>query len=944
MADINPIARLYDDIMEILRTMTIKYSCRADALETLETKSNASKYLLAYDKKDKFLTYDDYTAEEYLAIDPALTESDIRSYMNDLTSVPVTMQAKLLVNRREYITSNYVELNNYYRMLNGLPNLDEKYALYKVSDYDMDICEKYNIPKDIYIHEVEDKLGKYYIDILSANGVIDKIIEANSDVEDAEYLQHLGEKRIAIALSRNSKNFEILYIDDKNLMESTYREFLYVYGNCREYFMSTAYTFEYRGLISRYDNFIALCIFVMTVQQLSVRSIPNAVDREFYDSRAIQLLYETYGLPFNGRIDDLTQKQIVQNVNLLIQNKASDKVILDIASILGFTNIEVYEYYLMKERMFDKNGRPIFRKKKVFNINTGEYEEVYDYESMYDIYFQRVAVGEDDVHSKLMDPLNRVNYYDVVYYDPYWWEDDDLKKEIWQKEYNIMETKYLGLTIPYRMTEMIFQSVYLLRMIEDKSNELNEMTISLPKVTENEVPLIDVIMFMCAMMAKKYYISGDIYSMPSQVLHILEVLDQDIYKEEGYNEVLGFDFDMFKLEPEEDIYRDDINKTIWRKRDDGLWHEYTMQLDHLGCNPMSDEEIEEKAQNGRYTKEVLSRLKKTTLMLENYLKQRKYIVMNHHDVDVNRDTGIQDTFAPTHLVDFDIETEDYEEFMSYIMTLSTETLGTTNEEKRNALNALFKDMKKLYHFLSYRLSVTQDLKEYYAIQKFYQAAFYTREVSTMFHLPDPEDGDARYTYMDYLKDNNKELYDFMCNMEYDEIYVYMEHVIYRLETVLDDIGLLYQLNDQVSPLQELLIQLVDFFRSYTTDLIDFASVMIVDWRMENMMKLIDHPQYLHKVDVVKDDILGTSYGDFLKKFMVKFSIDDQMKLLHDHTSVRGSISLHDTEIYEDDIHHISAKEKIKDTLTSMDSIKSIRTGIEVNDNFSFADECIIVRK
>lgn len=943
MSVIDPIGRLYTDMVEILRTMTIKYSYRGDSLETLETHSNAEKYMSAYQKKDNFFTYDNYVEEDFEICDSTLSKGMIQSYLNDLDTVPESLRSKLLDRKRKDITENYIEQNDYYRMLNGQPNLDEKYSLYRVGDYAKELCEKYNIPEDLYIHEVEDEMGIFYIGLFQSYGIIDKLIEENKDDPYSEYLQHLGEKRIPIYRARKARNFEILYLDSRNLMESTYREFLNVYSQSRNYFMSTAYTYEYRNVIDRYDNFIGLCIFVMAMQQLSVRSISNAIDREFYDTRAIQLLYETYGLPFNGKVDELTQKQIVQNMNLLIQNKATDKVILDIASILGFTNIEIYEYYLLKKRLFDENGRPVFKKKKVFNTNTGEYEEVYDNESMYDVYFQKVDIREKDIHTELMKPLNRVDYYDITYYDPYWWEDDDLKKEIWEKEYNIMETKYLGLTIPYRLTELIFESVYLLRMIEDKSNELSDLTIYMSKISPKPMPIIDVIMLMSAIMARKFKIPGTIYSMPSQVLHILEVLDQDINKEDGYNEVLGFDFDMFKVTPEEEVYRDRVNKTIWRLGPDNKWHKYNEALQHESCNPRTTEQMEAKVLEGRYEKDKLSRLTRTVSVLESFTKKRDYIVMNHHDVDVNRYTGIQDPSAPTHLVDFDVDTSDYKLFFEYIQTLSADNLGATPDEKRIALNAMFKDMKALYHFLSYRMGVTQDLKEYYAIKKFYETAYYTREVSKMFHIPEDESGTSTYTYEDYLKDNNSELYEFLKGLQDEQLYVYMEHIIYSLESVLDDIGYLYLLNDDLSPLQELLVQLIDFFRSFTTDLIDFSTVMIVDWRMENMLKLIDHPKYMHKIDAMKEELFGSGYGDFISTFQITFPMEEQLHV-SDFIALHGEFPVESEFHLEDEVNRTYVVGYLREDFDINDYVSSYNTTILSEDRLKLDDECLIIRE
>ena len=90
---------------------------------------------------------------------------------------------------------------------------------------------------------------------------------------EKKYLKHVGFRRISIQRSRTAKNFTILKVEQESVMESTYREFVRSYEKARIYFVSTCYITQYRNVIPYYDNFIALCIFIMAIQQVSVRSI-----------------------------------------------------------------------------------------------------------------------------------------------------------------------------------------------------------------------------------------------------------------------------------------------------------------------------------------------------------------------------------------------------------------------------------------------------------------------------------------------------------------------------------------------------------------------------------------------------------------------------------------------------------------------------------------------
>ena len=48
-----------------------------------------------------------------------------------------------------------------------------------------------------------------------------------------------------------------------------------------------------------------------------------------------------------------------------------------------------------------------------------------------------------------------------------WWEDENLWSEIYEREFNFAETKYLGITISYKLSELVFENIIMLRMVFD---------------------------------------------------------------------------------------------------------------------------------------------------------------------------------------------------------------------------------------------------------------------------------------------------------------------------------------------------------------------------------------------------------------------------------------------------------------------------------------------
>lgn len=831
MDNINPAARLYHDLLDILNSLVIKYPNLAEEAETVDSKSKGDKYVNAFYMKDSYFSHMDYSKEDYLEL--GMTNlAQIDEYVRDPTLLNPKLRNAILNIRRKRMLREYEDQNNYYRMLYGYPDKEDTHFFY----VDEKRSEEYKIPMDLPLHKIADEMGIYFINLLYADGYIDKLLEENPE---KEYLKHLGNNRIPIETSRPAKSFALLSIRQGNVMESTFREFTKCYERCRNYFMSCIYVYQYRKLIPYYDNFIALCIFVMTVQQVSMYGIRNSMDREFYDEYMVRLIYETYKVPFFSRADEATQKLIVQNINLLVQRKATNKVFLDIASILGFNEISIYQYYLVRNQKFDKNGRPIIAKKMQVNINTGKEEEVYDTEAMYGVHFQKVDIREENVKSALLDSLNRVEYYDLTYYDPLWWEDDELHHEIWDTAYNFMETKYFGVTIPYRLTELLLQSSILLRMIMEKSPELLNVGIQLPKITTKELNISIVVVLFLALMSKKLGATGQITTLPSKLIHILEVTDQVINKETDQMEVLQFDFDAFSPE----------------------------------------------------------HIKETMDILRSTLTRREYRVVNGHDVDLRPD-GTQDPFAPTHQIQWTLNTTDLDLLESYINELIIP--NGDKKDKVNALNKIYENIEAIYYFLSYQMSLTTEMSDYEAIKKFYDVAFYSHETGEMYKITD-EDGVERCaeTFEEYLYYKDIDMYDFVQNCPEDKIYEYLDHIIYKLEEYVHHVDYLYVLNNDYSPLAELLQILLDFFKSYILDFVQLSSLMLIDWDMENTIRFFDVPHYVWKKDMAIDNIWRTMV-DAINRHRAIIRKEDFIKL-RDYLEVHGHIFLEEPGfvVYDD---------------------------------------------
>lgn len=914
MADskVNAIQTLYKALMDLVAGITIKYVYKAEEFETLETRLAAEQYLASVRGMDTFFSYNDYTDEEYAAvglISQAIID-EVRT-TGVTTAIPKQFRDPLLLLRRQRTINDYVEMNNYYRLLHGIPDVecenDPNYLFYTPEN----IAEVYHIDPTIPIHNLQDYYdavdgtGSYVLSILEGLEIIDAFKEEAKERVDArirsyqvaeddrlkeerkyEYLDYLGSNRIDVVTARSAANFQIIRVRTGNVSHRVYSEFLDIYESCREYFVAAIYVSQFRTFIEYYDNFIALCIMVMSIQQIIMRQIPYELRRSFFDIYSVKALYEMYDMPYNLRLDTDLQDRIAQNLNLLIQNKATDKVIFDIAEILGLeSNIEVYKYYLSKQRKMDDWGVPIVKWTEKFNNDTGEVETIPDYNEMYDVYFQKTNLKNTNFTTTFDSAFNHEDYYEITEADPFWHEDSNVYNRVWETEYNFVESKYLGLGISYRLTDLMFKNIMLLKLIMNNEDNTGAIMINLQKITGSnlQVSVFDAVIALICLMAAKHNLTGEIITIPTQVISVLDFMTNISGGEEFLVDTLALKLDYFDLSVEENI----------------------------------------KNVNELYS-----------------------LISKHCSV------------------------EEADRFMAIVNTIATNRTLLNTEMKKDALNAIYQNANSLYILLEWLMTKTHDMKTYVAIRTMYKAAYYSKEVKDTFTIYGQETGFPRtaWNFYEYLYHRNPKLYSalFKVDLEkswkdycqehgllpseytYDQymydyehgtvmidfgtinassvddqsakdefIYYNANHIISQIATIIDNLEYMSMLGDMASVLEEMLEKLVRFFKSYTTELISFDTTIICDMKMENMVRLFDEIAYIKKsMDI--SDTMRFPYSDAIHKIIANYPVEDAF-ILHDRYRYGATITV--DNLYEwmtnripfhDSIHRISKTNQVDD--------------------------------
>lgn len=954
-SNLNPLGNIYTSFLTILKNITIKYNGKAEEYETMEIRGNADGYFDALQKRDTFYTYSNYTEEELLAV--GIPEDKIFVYQTTPRSIPKEYQQPLLDNRRKSIIENYVEKNNYYRMLNGQPDIEDDEFIYCPEEYGLKYGFDTSIPlhmiQDVYNKE-SDNRGDYIISCIQDSNFVNEMIDL---FPEKKYLNYLGINRIDLYTARKSKNFTILKMKPMKVKSSLLEIFKSTYEQAREYFVKTIYIPTYRNLIDYYDNFIAMSIMIMTVQQICVRQMEYSIRRDFFDIYSVRALYNAYNVPFDINIDEDIQDALVKNLNLLIQNKSTDSVIFNIAYLLGFTDVDIYKYYITKNRKYDIFGAPIIAYKQKFNTDTGFMETVPDYEAMYEIYFSKVNMMDVDQSGDLNNLSNKVNFNEITTDDPFWMEDENLYKRLWETEYNIIESKYLSLGISYSMTELMFDNVVFLKLLMKNKDAFSDVFIQLPKLTSNNpIPIFDVVLLIMSIVSCKHNIYGEIITVPTQVISVLDYIRNtggDILVD-----TFKFNFNYFFHPDEKDATNEEfknmrntlVNHMKDETKSDGQLVE-TFMIDTEYFNNMTEEE---------YNKNV-------ELIKEIFLEN-------------NPTTG----------------NDDFERFKEIISNLNMKETDMTSEEKIDTFNMIFNNSKSLYKLISYYLSLEEDKYHYEQLRRIYDGLFYSKEMTDVFTI-ETNTGVKRtaFTYAEclyytnpylynsvfkvdyqkeyetYVKDNklNTDTYsfeDFMDDVNNGNIFIYyatlkeddgdlsksekdnilyntINHVLTRLEMLIKNIDFLYMLGDMTSPLEDLLVKLVRFFKSFTVDIIGLETIYICDFDTENTIRFFDEVNRMEKTDIPRE-YLNMSYADILDRITTNLNPYEKMSF-KDIMLQNGYILFGEDELTKTSV---AVKEKFKmtkkinvneDTQYLVDSI-DLENELDQRDKFHLKDEIV----
>lgn len=543
-----------DNLVHVLKSLSIgcilKDEKLADSMETLNSMRNSAIYIACIENKSSLDMFNEIP-------DIVLSESLVPQYIKDNpfairnTQVDKEYNKILLNNMNQHFIDTYVEENNYYRKLDGHPDFNDP-GLYLDSPVG-------GIDSSKYIHDMSN--GE--IDILDRRGILKSL---KDKYPDKEYLNHLGDKSISVYKTRRAAPFEMIYCPNVGTRDEQTR-FTKAMEKNRTYTVKTIYSDAYAIGSDYYDNFISVLIIVQTVSDLLIDAPDLIIRREFYDETTIQNIFKSHGITYFPDIPLRYQVAMIKNLNTLLKFKSTTKNLVDICSIFGFDNIELFKYYLLKDRKVNPDGTytdPVYIRDDKGNLSEDDTVN-------YDLKFIKIPI-EGIADDYIRDVTHHMSYKDVVDTDKYWYGNSPTKEiddKILNNHFNYVISKYLSLDTIYDMSEMSFDMTYFINMIFDNRKLEENLNLFIPLLSpSHKFKLVDTICFLYVLMYEMIGIDDTILDTSSKVLHVLGFnFDADIsaiatdIANKGYtSEELGIDINDFQIPKSEILsYNELIN-------------------------------------------------------------------------------------------------------------------------------------------------------------------------------------------------------------------------------------------------------------------------------------------------------------------------------------------------------------------------------------------------
>lgn len=427
---------LWQDLKTILEYMVVKDKQLADSCETETSKHDALVYFAAVHHRGSILLYKEYmTFELFATAMPTEPVDFIQECLNNPLLVPEKYRANIIRSVEEIIINNYVEKNDYYRTLIGLPpygTKEEDFIFLNDKTY-----EEFGIQK-ITVNGVTRYPAIHELDKINQS-IIEKspdFQQIKKDHPEAQWLDFIDGNSIPLEQARNAYEFEIIRLFPS--IETTTNPLLTThfsneYNRARTWITKVMWNADLEQTSISYRQFVAFAILIKALRMTLNRQFDGIIENSFLNDTLVNILFDLYRLPQSlHKLPKENRRRLALELRKIIRDRASNKVLYDVARILGFDNIVISKIVLTKMQIFEGEDQRVVHK-TISNAQhpiTGEATVVDDPYHSFTRRMQAIDLKCEYPNEEIISNRHIKDYlYDVTIPDPRWWEDNDLSSD-----------------------------------------------------------------------------------------------------------------------------------------------------------------------------------------------------------------------------------------------------------------------------------------------------------------------------------------------------------------------------------------------------------------------------------------------------------------------------------------------------------------------------------
>jgi hypothetical protein len=492
--------RTEDIIISIFNKSTFKRTGLADSLDTATIRSSYGKYRNAM-REDDLIEYHNLVSTDFANTDLSInyeaqilciqTQKLVYTYLNDAQCSIV------LKNIRDRITSQYVEKNQYYRIICGLPDLQDNTPIY-VSTENSDICDTTKP-----IHTMTDT----ELQALYGRGVLQELAAKYPLLMYIPYLH----RRADIISAREAEDFEPIVRGSVDGEESIVDKFFEFYTKNRNVFLQRHINPFYQKSTDYYESLMAMMLIWATRIDV-IRDVHANIELDYYDDYDLAYIFQDYSLNIDSSISKDIRADIAKNINLLVRNRGTNEVLRNLADIFNIKNI--YNYVIQKLYV---NGEPVLRCHAVPVNDMKNMAKYLTREYGYITYGK--LVENDDTWADKQVSSKTTAEIEAASSDEY----KSTYERLLNTDFSYIHSKYVSVDNIINMSQMSMDfSLFFNYMLQ--TTQVHHLTVH-HRLSNTSLTLLQVYAYLCSLLSMKYKFKDNIAANASELVYILGLND-----------------------------------------------------------------------------------------------------------------------------------------------------------------------------------------------------------------------------------------------------------------------------------------------------------------------------------------------------------------------------------------------------------------------------------